>query len=67
MPKMIVTGHQDDPIRELMEQHNNLVDKFNALLAQLDADAGVSGTNYEATHEVASTDKFTDALTNVEV
>lgn len=67
MPKMIVTGHQDDPIRELMEQHNNLVDKFNALLAQLDADAGVSGTNYAATHGVAAADKFTDALTNVEV
>lgn len=35
--------------RDLVIQFNNLVTKFDALLAKLDADAGVTDTNYTST------------------
>lgn len=39
-------------VRALLAQLEELVPNFNALLAKLDADSGVSDTNYESTLEV---------------
>lgn len=36
---------------------DDLITKHNALLAKLDADAGVTDTNYAATQSVAAIDK----------
>ena len=42
-------GHDNSSSRETTLQLNNLVAKFDALLAKLDADAGVTDANYVAT------------------
>ena len=42
-------------LTDLITQHNALVVKFNALLAKLDADGGVTDTNYAATEGVTAT------------
>lgn len=41
--------------RDLVIQFNNLVAKFDALLAHLDADAGVSATDFVSTFDSNST------------
>jgi hypothetical protein len=41
-------------IEDLVALVNETRDAHNALLAQLDADAGVTDTNYVATHTVAA-------------
>jgi hypothetical protein len=55
------TGHEQGAMRDLMLQHNKLVDdletlraKFVLVLQKLDADAGVTDTNYNALHTVAA-------------
>jgi len=48
----VITVHQSTPgddFELLVEKYNNLVTKFNQLLAKLDADAGVADTNYAST------------------
>lgn len=40
---------EGDLLQELITAHNDLATKHNALLAKLDADAGVTDTNYAAT------------------
>lgn len=53
MAAPIVTGTKTDASDSCCEnvraEHNNLVTKFEALLAKLDADAGVTSTDYVAT------------------
>lgn len=44
-----------DTVEDLRVQLNTLSTKFNALLAKLDADAGVTDTNYAATQAVPAT------------
>lgn len=44
-----------DAVAELIAQVNAITTKHNALLAKLDADAGVTDTNYAATQAVPST------------
>lgn len=44
---------EGDLLAEMIDQHNVLVGKYNALLAKLDADAGITDTNYAATVGVA--------------
>lgn len=44
-----------DVMAELIAQVNALTTKHNALLAKLDADAGVTDTNYAATNAVTAT------------
>lgn len=49
----------DDIVREWNQMRtlvNELKTKHNALLAKLDADAGVTDTNYAATQAVSSAD-----------
>lgn len=60
MPDVIVVrstqnASEDSLVNQLREAHNDLVAKFEAVLAKLDADAGVTGTNYEALHGDAIT------------
>lgn len=43
-----VAGLPGSSHRDLVIQHNNLVAKVEALYAKLDADAGVTDTNYGA-------------------
>jgi hypothetical protein len=43
------SGHENGALYELMRQYNNLAAKFDALLAKLDADAGVTDNNYVGT------------------
>ena len=45
-----------DMLQEMITAYNNLATQYNALLAKLDADAGVTDTNYAATVSAASTD-----------
>jgi hypothetical protein len=55
--KIIVSGHQDDPIRVIVEQ-------FNDLLAKIDADIAAGGAtevDYRSTLEIQ------DSLTNQDV
>jgi histidinol phosphatase-like enzyme len=42
-----------DALADVIAAHNALAAKFNAVLAKLDADAGVTDTNYAATQAVA--------------
>lgn len=54
----VVSVHQSTPgddFEALTAAYNDLATKFNALLAKLDADAGVTDTNYVATIVVADT------------
>lgn len=44
-----------DAVAELVAQMNTLTTNYNALLAKLDADAGVTDTNYVATRAVPAT------------
>jgi len=44
-----------EQIEKLIDDHVALVAAHNALLAQLDLDAGVTDTDYEANHEVTAT------------
>lgn len=44
-----------DVMQELLTAYNDLATKHNALLAKLDADAGVTDTNYAATQAATST------------
>lgn len=60
MPDVIVVrstqnASEDSLVNQLREAHNDLVAKFEAVLAKLDADAGVTGTNYAALHGDATT------------
>jgi len=44
-----ISVHRSNPgedLARLVAEYNNLVAKFTALLAKLDADAGVTDTNY---------------------
>lgn len=41
-------------LAELIARNNALTSAFNAVLAKLDDDAGVTDTNYEATHAVSA-------------
>jgi len=54
-------GHEQGALRDLMLQHNKMVDdlellrsKFVATLTKLDNDAGVTDTNYNALNTVAA-------------
>jgi len=38
-----------DLLQEVLDAYNDLATKYNAVLAKLDADAGVTDTNYVAT------------------
>lgn len=38
---------------ELIASFNDLLDKYNAVLVKLDADAGVTDVNYESLHGAA--------------
>ena len=49
MPTRDNLGHDGGADRVTALQFNNLVAKFDALLAKLDADAGVTDANYVAT------------------
>lgn len=60
MPDVIVVrstqnASEDSLVNQLREAHNDLVAKFEAVLAKLDADAGVTDTNYAALHGDATT------------
>ena len=48
-------GHDGGSLRDLTVQFNNLVAKYDALLAKLDADAGVTDANYVSTLDSNST------------
>lgn len=41
-------------VQELIDAYNAMATKYNALLAKLDADAGVTDTNYVATQGVSA-------------
>lgn len=45
-----------DTLQEIIAAYNDLATKFNAVLAKLDADVGVTDTNYAATQAATSTD-----------
>lgn len=60
MPDVIVVrstqnASEDSLVNQLREAHNDLVAKFEAVLAKLDDDVGVTDTNYEALHGGATT------------
>ena len=40
---------EGDLLAEMIDKHNVLVTRFNALLAKLDADAGITDINYAST------------------
>jgi hypothetical protein len=40
-------------VRQLLQEHSDLVAAFNLLLAKLDADAGVTDSNYASTLGIA--------------
>jgi hypothetical protein len=63
--KIIVSGITDDPIRTLVEQFNDLLAKIDVLTAKLNADAGVTDTNYAT--DFVSTLKVQDTLTGSDV
>lgn len=48
-------GKVGDVLAELITAVNALQTKYNALLAKLDADAGVTDANYAATQAVSTT------------
>ena len=50
--KVRVTGRPGSDVYELSVQFNALVTKFDAVLAKLDADAGVTDTTYASLHGV---------------
>lgn len=54
MPAM-ADGKVGDVLAELLTAVNELKTKHNALLVKLDADAGVTDTNYNATQAVSAT------------
>jgi hypothetical protein len=55
-----------DVLADLIAAHNALATKYNALLAKLDADAGVTDTNYVANVGVTGgTLKVTDLESRV--
>lgn len=39
----------DPAMKVLIEEYNALVDRFDALLAKLDTDGGITDTDYEST------------------
>jgi hypothetical protein len=43
------SGHLPSDVEALIGAYNQLVNRFEALLAKLDADAGVDDTDYAAT------------------
>jgi len=45
----VQTAASGSDVRALIVQFNNLVASFDGVLAKLDADAGVTDTNYAAT------------------
>lgn len=67
MPRILISGVADDPVRVLAAQFNNLVDRYNAVLAKLDADAGVTDANYAALQAHPALDKIYDTLTGSEI
>ena len=48
-------GHEGSATRDTVISYNKLLTKFDALLTKLDADAGVTDTNYTSTLGTAST------------
>lgn len=45
---------------ELIASFNDLLDKYNAVLVKLDADAGVTDVNYESLHGAARKIEFNE-------
>ncbi len=49
-----------DVMSDMIAEHNALVTKYNALLAKLDADAGITDTDYVATVAATSVTLLND-------
>lgn len=54
-------------VRALLIQHNDVANALRAMAAKLDADAGVTDTNYAATLDASDVRLLTSAGTDTEI